>query len=139
MTWASSLRRGGWIALTEIDDLFGHEPLSDRTKAVFRAYAEEALEAGRYDFHMGRKLAGYLDESGFTDLNVFTLADLEFCFAGAASSDVLDGWKTRFERMKLLQQFCGTKFEQVRDEFLTCLKRPDHTSKTAVCVCIGRM
>ncbi len=64
--WARSVRPGGWIALTEVDDLFGHEPLSVRTKALFRAYAEDAFAAGRYDFHMGRKLRAHLERSGFT-------------------------------------------------------------------------
>lgn len=86
---------------------FGHEPLSDRTKSVFKTYADDALEAGRYDFYMGHKLSGYLDESGFTDLNAFTLTDLEFSFAGAARPDMLDGWRARFERIKLLQEFWG--------------------------------
>jgi trans-aconitate methyltransferase len=27
--WAKCLRPGGWIVLTEVDDLFGHEPLSE--------------------------------------------------------------------------------------------------------------
>ena len=27
LAWARNLKSGGWIALTEIDDLFGHEPL----------------------------------------------------------------------------------------------------------------
>jgi len=29
--WAQNLKSGGWIAVTEIDDLFGHEPLSVET------------------------------------------------------------------------------------------------------------
>ena len=53
--WARNLKAGGWIALTEIDDLFGHEPLSEQTKSLLSAYAEQAFAAGRYDFHMGRK------------------------------------------------------------------------------------
>src|SRR5262245_41321123 len=27
--WTRSLRPGGWVALTEIDDLFAHQPLSE--------------------------------------------------------------------------------------------------------------
>src|SRR5262249_44850101 len=30
--WRALLRPGGWIALVEVDDLFGHEPLSERTR-----------------------------------------------------------------------------------------------------------
>jgi hypothetical protein len=41
--------------------------------------------------------------------------------------------------MKLLQQFCGLKFEEIRDEFLACLQHPEHRSNATVCVCIGRI
>lgn len=137
--WAGHLRRGGWIALTEIADLFGHEPLSDRTKSVLSAYAERALETGRYDFQMGRKLPEYLERSGFEMLSAFTIADRELSFAGPAPADVVDGWKMRFERMKRLREFCGAEYEQVRDEFLACLNRRDHASNAVVCVCIARV
>ena len=63
-SWASCLRPGGWIALTEIDDLFGHEPLGARTKELFAAYARDGIAAKRYDFHMGRNLRGHLDLGG---------------------------------------------------------------------------
>src|SRR5690242_11886921 len=33
-SWKRHLRPGGWIALTEIDDLFGHEPLGAETKSI---------------------------------------------------------------------------------------------------------
>jgi hypothetical protein len=32
--WARHLQPGTWVALTEIDDLFGHKPLSARTKTL---------------------------------------------------------------------------------------------------------
>lgn len=54
-SWSKALRPSGWIMLTEVDDLFGHEPLSARTKALFEAYVQDAFEARRYDFRMGRR------------------------------------------------------------------------------------
>lgn len=51
--WTRYLKPDGWIALTEIDDLFGHEPLSSETKALLDAYAREGFAHKRYDFHMG--------------------------------------------------------------------------------------
>lgn len=136
-SWQSSLQVGGWIALTEIDDLFGHQPLSDSAKAIFAAYSAQALEAGHYDFHMGRKLAGYLEQSGFTIAKKMKLEDLEFSFTGPARSDVVEGWRERFSRMQLLEEFCGADFERVREEFLACLSHPNHRSDAAVCVCIS--
>ena len=134
--WAGSLRSGGWIALTEIDDLFGHEPLSVRTKALFRAYAGRALAAG-YDVHMGRKLRAHLEHSGFAVVKMLTVDDQELSFSGPARADVLDGWRARFDRMKLLRDVCGPDIDRVQAEFLGCLKRADHTSVAKVNCCIG--
>lgn len=135
--WMSSLKPSGWIVLTEIDHLFGHEPVSDRAKALFRAYAEDALSAGRYDFHMGRELRDHLERSGFTVSKMLTLADQELSFCGPARPEVLDAWRNRFDRMKLLRDFCGADFEQVREEFLGCLMRADHRSTAMVSCCIA--
>ncbi len=135
-SWTRHLRPGGWAALTEIDDLFGHEPLGARTKSLFEAYAREALAAGRYDFHMGRKLQDYLQQSGFTVSTVLTLEDQELSLAGPAPLEVVDAWRNRLDGMKLLQEFCGPDFEQLREEFLAGLTHPGHRSTAKVYCCI---
>lgn len=135
--WAGKMKPGGWIALTEIDDLFGHEPLSVRTKTLLSAYTEDSLAAGRYDFQMGRKLRDHLERSGFTVSKVLTLQDQELSFSGPARPEVLDAWRNRFKRMKLLRAFCGSQAEQVHDEFLGCLMREDHRSAAMVHCCIA--
>jgi SAM-dependent methyltransferase len=135
--WASNLKSNGWIVLTEIDDLFGHEPLSARAKALFRDYAEDALAAARYDFHMGRKLRDHLERSGLEVSKMLTLTDQELSFSGPVRPDVLDAWRNRFDRMKLLRDFCAGDFEQVREEFLGCLMRADHSSTARVYCCIA--
>jgi SAM-dependent methyltransferase len=134
--WAPKVRSDGWIALTEVDDLFGHEPLSARTKAMFRAYAEDALAAGRYDFHMGRKLRTHLERAGYTVSKMLTLEDQELSFRGPARPGVRDAWRARFSRMKLLRDFCGPDIDRVQEEFLDCLERADHTCAARVCCCI---
>jgi SAM-dependent methyltransferase len=135
--WARRLKPGGWIALTEVDDLFGHEPLGARAKGLFDAYAREALAAGRYDFHMGRKLRGHLERAGFTVMKTLTLEDEELSFAGPARPGVVEAWRNRFDRMPLLRTICGPAYGQVRDEFLGCLSRPDHASTAKVTCCIA--
>jgi SAM-dependent methyltransferase len=135
--WASHLRPGGWMAITEIDDLFGHQPLGERTKALLDGNARDALAAGRYDFHMGRKLRGYLEQSGFAVAKVLVLQDEELSFSGAARPEVVDAWRRRFDRMKALQDFCGAEYERVREEFLGCLGRADHRSQAKVICCIA--
>lgn len=131
-TWAQSLKVGGWIALTEVDDLFGHEPISDHTRKILKAYAEESLSAGRYDFHMGHKLGKYLDGAGFSISQSFTVEDQELSFNGAAAPEVIQAWRARFERMALLRKFCGSDFPRVQDEFLGCLTSADHVSVAKV-------
>jgi len=135
--WTRNLTTGGWIALTEIDDLFGHEPLSEETKAILSGYAEDAFAAGRYDFRMGRKLKGYLESSGFNLVKILTLEDQELAFSGPARSEVLSAWRARFERMRLLRDFCGSRIDQVQAEFLGCLMHAEHRSVAQVICCIA--
>jgi SAM-dependent methyltransferase len=135
--WAAHLRPGGWVALTEIDDFFGHEPLAERTRELFDGYAREALAAGRYDFHMGHKLRGHLEGSGFTVSDELVLADRELSFDGPADPEVVEAWRARLERMRLLRNFCGPDFDNLRADFLSCLTRADHRSLARVCFCLA--
>jgi SAM-dependent methyltransferase len=130
--WTEALRPGGFVALTEVDDLFGHEPLDPRTRALFQGYAREALAAERYDFHMGGRLRDYLEQGGFTVTKEIALPDRELSFDGPASPEVLAGWRARFDKMRLLQDFCGAEYEKIRDDFLDCLARPDHRALARV-------
>jgi ubiquinone/menaquinone biosynthesis C-methylase UbiE len=135
--WSANVKPGGWIALTEMDDLFGHEPLSTRTNGLLDEYAQDALTAQRYDFHMGRKLNDHLERSGFQVSRMLTVVDQELSFDGAAQPEVIDAWRNRFDRMTLLRRFCGDDFESVREEFLRCLSSADHRSVAKVCCCIA--
>jgi ubiquinone/menaquinone biosynthesis C-methylase UbiE len=136
--WKRHLRDGGWIALTEVDDLFGHEPLSDGAKAHFDALARDALAAKRYDFHMGGKLAQHLKDAGFVVLTEFALTDQELAFEGAASDEVLEAWNARFDRLRTLRARLGDGFERLRDEFTRCLESAVHRSRAQVRCCVAR-
>lgn len=136
--WGKNLKIGGWIALTEIDDLFGHEPLSARAKGLLDGYARKALAAQWYDFHMGHKLQNHLERSGFQISSVLTVADQELSFDGPAHPKVIEAWRQRFERMRLLRDFCGENFDHVREEFLCCLSCADHQSLAKVYCCIAK-
>jgi len=136
-SWKRHLRSGGWIALTEVDDLFGHQPLSAETKSIFDAYAADALAAKRYDFHMGRKLRTTLEQCGFIVAKELILPDQELSFTRPAREEVIDAWRARLDRMKLLREFVGARFENLRDEFLHCLASPHHRSTAAVYCCIA--
>lgn len=135
--WAQFLHRGGWIAITEIEDLFGHEPLSPRTRSLLQGFADDALAAGRYDFHKRRKLRDCLTQAGFAMSRLLTLPDQELSFHGAATPGVIDAWRNRFQRMPGLRIFCSSEFLGVQEEFLSCLARPDHVSRATVITCIA--
>lgn len=135
--WSPVLNPEGWIAITEIDDFFGHEPLSTRTRSLLQAFADDALLAGRYDFHMGGKLQSCLAQAGFAVSRVLALSDRELSFQGAARSEVVAAWQTRFSRMPRLRAICGSEFANVQEEFLSCLSRPDHVSTAKVISCIA--
>lgn len=136
-SWTERLRPGGFVALIEIDDLFGHEPLTPRARALLSAYVADALGAGRYDFHMGRKLRDHLERAGFTVERAWTLDDGALCFDGPARPAVLETWRARLERMTLLREFAGADFEALRRELLHCLAQPDHRSLARVHACLA--
>ncbi|WP_168173512.1 bifunctional 2-polyprenyl-6-hydroxyphenol methylase/3-demethylubiquinol 3-O-methyltransferase UbiG [Polaromonas sp. A23] len=135
--WRSALKPGGWLALTEVDDMFGHEPLSVRAAQILNAFAKDALIAKRYDFSMGSKLASQMKLAGFQDVKELSLNDQELSFTGPASREILDAWADRFDRMKSLQMTAGEEFEQLRKDFLECLAHPEHRVTARVCFCVG--
>lgn len=111
--WCKYLRQRAWVALTEVDDLFGHDPLSNRAKNAFRGYRRQALAAERYDFRMGRRLRECAEQAGLVVVSSFTVPDAELSFDGAASPEVVLAWRNRLDGMKLLQDFCGDDFAKV--------------------------
>lgn len=138
--WTPVLKPGGWLAFTEVEDLFGHEPLSSRTRWFLQRLVDDALSAGRYDFQMGGKLRGYLEQAGFDILRELTLPDQELSFQGPATPEVMDAWRRRFQRMPHLQALCASEFPSVQGDFLTCLSRTDHiaTAKVVCCIAVKR-
>ena len=137
--WSRFLKPGGWICLVETDDLFGHEPLSAETRALFERFYEEALAAGRYDFRAGGKLAGALEAAGYVLLGTERIPDVELAFDGPAQPDVLLGWEERLDRMPALRRFLGAeRFATVRAELLACLASPEHRSRAQVVACVAR-
>jgi ubiquinone/menaquinone biosynthesis C-methylase UbiE len=135
--WRRQIKSGGWIALTEIDGFFGHEPVELQTSEFFAEYATDALAQNRYDFHMGRKLRSHLEQAGFTILSELQVPDKELSFDGPADSEVVQAWLERLNRMKRLRDLCGSAFEHVRDNFLGALTRSDHRSSAKVWCCIA--
>jgi SAM-dependent methyltransferase len=135
--WRSLLPPGGWLALTEVDDMFGHQPLPSRSSDILAAFAADSLASRRYDFSMGIKLASQMELAGFHVAQEICLADQELSFQGPASHDVVNAWADRFDRMRLLQASAGSEYGQLRSDFLTCLSSPAHRATARVCFCVA--
>lgn len=135
--WLAHLAPGGWIALTEVDDLFGHEPLGARTASLLEGFTAISRARARYDFHMGRKLHGLLEAAGLRVQRELVLEDQELAFQGPAAPGVIDAWSARFARTPALQEYCGERFAATRDDFIACLGRADHRSSARVFCCIA--
>ncbi len=134
--WATLLNSKGWVCLIDIDDLLGHEPLSEASHRSVQAFYEEALRERRYDFAIGRKLRAVLQNNGFR-VRSFTLADKELSFNGPADPVVAHAWMDRFSRMGGLKAFLKQGFSQFEKEFLECITSSDHQSRCRVVCCIG--
>jgi SAM-dependent methyltransferase len=137
-SWLRNVRPDGFIALTEVDDLFAHEPLCGETRERLDAYVEEALRVGRYDFRMGRKLRPTFEQMHLTVVHELAIQDRELAFDGPAADDVLAAWSVRFGRMKALAAFCDERFTAVRDDFLRALAHDDHRSSSRVVCCVAK-
>jgi SAM-dependent methyltransferase len=137
-SWIKHLRPGGWMALTEVDNLFGHKPITDRTRDLLNGYVADSLHQSRYDFQMGSKLPAFLEKTGMQLLHSFTVPDTELTFSGKASPEVLQAWRARFHRMYLLRDFCGPEFASVRDDFLNCLVSEEHECTATVQCVVAR-
>ena len=79
----------------------------------------------------------HLESSGFKVAELLALEDQKLAFSGPPRSEVPDAWRTRFERMKLLRDFCGSRIDQVQAEFLGCLMHAEHRSEAKVICCIA--
>lgn len=134
--WCACLRPGGWLALVEVDDLFGHEPLDPRFLASLRAFYQDAR--GRYDFECGRRLRSIVEAIGLHDARETVLADDEFSFEGPAPPDVYRAWRERLARMAGLQRFFGADFAELEGALLAALADPAHRSKARVIMVVAR-
>lgn len=133
------LKPGGWLAITELDDLFGHEPLESRWVALVERYYSKSLEEGVYRFRSYDHVHEVLSRCGWRVEIERELEDDEFCFAGPADSDVLDAWKTRlgFMMPRFLERF-GAEATGFDSAFLECLVSGEHRSRSRVWFILAR-
>lgn len=136
---ATALEPGGWLAITEVDDLFGHEPLAPRFRAIVEAYYAQSLEDGLYRFRSHDHVTEALSEQGWSIEVDRTLEDDELCFAGPASPRVLEAWRTRlgFMMPRFVDRF-GDEARGFDSAFLKCLAAEEHRSHSRVWFLLAR-
>jgi len=134
--WLTFLKSNGWICIVEIDDLLGHEPLSENRRSLTEAFYADAFKGKRYDFIAGRKIRPILERAGFK-VEEIEVADLELSFDGAAHPEVVQAWRERFNRMGGLKTFLGNKHPEFVKEFIDCISSDNHRARCKVIACVG--
>lgn len=125
--WLQLLKPGGWIAIVEINDLFGHHPISKLTFEGFKEFYKEQRNKKVYDYEMGSKIKDYLLGENLAILNNESIYDTELAFNGPADQQVLRAWETRLNRLMALQEYFGKEnYLNVKTEFLKCLTKQNH-------------
>jgi len=135
----SLLMAGGWLAITEVNDLFGHEPLHPRWSALIEKYYARSIEEGIHRFRSYAHVCEVLSERGWRIDVDRKLDDDELCFVGAASSVVLEAWRTRLSFMmpRFLERF-GDEAMGFDSAFLECLASKEHRSQSRVWFILAR-
>lgn len=137
--WSRWLLPGGWLAVTEVDDLLGHEPLDPHYRRMIEQYYARSLEEGLYAFRSRDRLREALSRRGWTIKVQENLPDLELCFEGPADDAVLSAWRTRLGFMQplFLERF-GESAAGLRRALLDCLASKPHHSRASVWFLLAR-
>ena len=133
------LKPGGWIAITEVDDLFYHEPLDSRWFDLIEKYYTRSIEEGINRFRSHAHVSEVLSEQGWHIEVDRRLDDDEFCFTGAASAEVIEAWRARLDAMmpRFLDRF-GDEAIGFDSAFLECLASKEHRSRSYVWFILAR-
>jgi SAM-dependent methyltransferase len=133
------IKPGGWLAVTEADDLFGHEPLHSRWSALIEKYYARSLKEGLYRFRSYAHVCEVLVERGWRIEVDRNLPDDELGFAGAASTEVIEAWRVRLGLMmpRFFQRF-GNEAVGFDSAFLECLASTEHRSRSRVWFILAR-
>lgn len=133
------LKPNGWLAVTEVDDLFGHKPLASRWLALIEQYYARSFDQGFHRFRSHDHVTQVLAGRGWRIEVDRSLEDDEFSFTGPASSGVLEAWRTRLEFMmpRFLERF-GDEATGFDSAFLNCLASEEHRSDSRVWFILAR-
>jgi ubiquinone/menaquinone biosynthesis C-methylase UbiE len=137
-SWLKFLKKDAWVCIIDMDDLFGHEPLSNETRKKIHQFYDQALTNRRYDFKAGGKIQSVLEKHGFT-VETIELEDQELSFKGQAMPSVKQAWIDRLSRMNGLKTFLKDDFNSFQDEFIKCISSEEHFSRCKVFCSVGKL
>lgn len=128
-----------WAALIDASCFIsGNMPLDSKYYDRVKEYEKESWETGIYDFDFGSKLESVLESSSFkvvyTDHDV---PDQELNFRGPATSEVLNNWVSRLERMKGLRNRFSGHYDEVCEELLSYIGSPSRSPRGNVRCAVG--
>lgn len=134
-----ALKAGGWLAVTEVDNLLNHDPLDARWRTLIDAYYDRSLAEGVYRFQARDHVRAALSRHGWHILVQRTLDDDEFYFDGPAHPDVLEAWKIRLQLMmpRFRERF-GEAARGFDGALLECLAAAAHRSRSHVWFLLAR-
>lgn len=133
------LKPGGWLAITEVDDLFGHEPLASRWVALIERYYRMSLEEGVYRFRSRDHVRETLAARGWRIEADREVEDDELCGTGPAATDLVDAWRARLGvMMPRFRDRFGTDAAGFDAAFLRCLRSERHRSRSRVWFVVAR-
>lgn len=132
--WIRCLNTGGWFAIVDIDGLFSkHLQNTDKYYNRLETFEKESEKSKIYDFRIGYKISRLMRECG---LEIIVAEDdwydRELNFIGKASSDVVDNWVSRLERMTMLKSYFGKEYSGFCNHFIEAISEESH--KTNGCV-----
>ena len=123
------IKPGGFLAITEMDDLFGHGPGLEKYREKIEEFYRSGFDRKAYDFRSGSKLKASIENAGLEIVKETELSDRELAFLGAAEEEILQAWSQRLDRMPGFQKFLGEDFDDFHRDFLACLANPNHESQ----------
>ncbi len=124
----SVIKDEGWIALVDVS-CFISGNLARGSKYYDRVnnFELESYKSGVYDFNFGEKMQGLLKEAGFDILYIDDdVTDPELNFSGAATSEIIEVWSARLDRMNRLSDFLGEEYPDFCHELLSNLRASTH-------------
>lgn len=137
--WTNYLNTGGWFAIVDIDGLFSkHLSVDSKYFNQIKKFENESEKGGNYDFKIGSKIKKLMEENGLKVIvEEIDWYDKELNFKGKGSSEIIENWKARLERMVRLKEYLGENYTEFCRVFIESISEENHVSNECVQFYVG--